>query len=130
MSHIGDNAQGTVTRHKSQIQNVAGKGTLRKRARYTSFSEVPTPASVMASVRREPCHSCGGGDGANRRGPTTLWGRLTSVHSSRWVVLVGMGQLSVFAVLGRFHLKEKGLQTQRRIKATVSHPSVAYTELI
>lgn len=87
MSHNGDNVQGTVTHHKSQIQNAAGK-----RARYTSFSEVPTPASMMTSVRMEPCHSCGEGEGTNRRGPTTLRGRLTAVRSSRWVVLVELGQ--------------------------------------
>lgn len=92
MSYNGDYIPGTVTHHKSQIQNVAGKGTLRKWARYTSFSEVLTPASVMASVREEPCHSCGGGEGTNRQGPTTLRGRLTTVHSSRWVVLVEVGQ--------------------------------------
>lgn len=82
MSHNGDDVQGTVTHHKSQIQNVA-----RKRARYSSFSEVPTLASVMTRVRTEPCHSCGGGEG-----PTTLRGRLTTVHSSRWVVLVELGR--------------------------------------
>lgn len=83
----------------------------------------------MTSVRNEHCHSCAGGEGTDRQRPTALLGRLTTVHSLNWVVLLQVGQFISdtpvkFAIFGRHVLPEgKRFTNLCRIKAIISHPS-------